>query len=406
MALPSLKGATQMASLQLKGDSWYCQFIYRKERYTFTVGKVEEIEARAVKAKVEYILMRLKQNLLDVPAGLNIVTFIHYDGKPPPAVLAAAPLPKETPFSEFRDSFLKTFGNGAVDENTLYTEKIHLAHLATTLGEKFPMNALTLSDLQRHVDRRQKDVAGTTIKKEIDTLRSAWNWASRMGHVEGNFPGGKLIYPKGEDKLPFMTWQEIERRLAAGGDPDELWECLYLTTPETVELLDFVKGRKVTEWIYSGFLFIAHTGARRSEMIRATPQDVDLAAGIVTIREKKRVKGRRTTRRVPLSTRLAEALKDRLEQNQGQAFLFGPGDKAISPQGAQQAFERASRGSKWAVMKGWHVLRHFFISALASRGVDQRIIDDLVGHSTEEQRRRYRHLYPSTTADAIKLVFG
>ena len=31
-------------------------------------------------------------------------------------------------------------------------------------------------------------------------------------------------------------------------------------------------------------------------------------------------------------------------------------------------------------LKGWHVFRYSFISALASKGVDQRVIDDLVGH--------------------------
>jgi hypothetical protein len=38
--------------------------------------------------------------------------------------------------------------------------------------------------------------------------------------------------------------------------------------------------------------------------------------------------------------------------------------------------------------------------------VDQRIIDDLVGHSTEEQRRRYRHLFPDVKQQALLGVFG
>src|SRR4029079_6560211 len=42
----------------------------------------------------------------------------------------------------------------------------------------------------------------------------------------------------------------------------------------------------------------------------------------------------------------------------------------------------------------YHILRHSFISALASEGVDQRVIDEVVGHQSEEQRKRYRHLYP------------
>jgi integrase len=64
------------------------------------------------------------------------------------------------------------------------------------------------------------------------------------------------------------------------------------------------------------------------------------------------------------------------------------------------------KGSKWDVLKGFHILRHAFISALASNGVDQRIIDEFAGHSTEQQRRRYRHLLPQVTRDAIIGVFG
>jgi hypothetical protein len=34
------------------------------------------------------------------------------------------------------------------------------------------------------------------------------------------------------------------------------------------------------------------------------------------------------------------------------------------------------------------------------------VIDVLAGHQTEQQRRRYRHLYQKTLADAVKSVFG
>lgn len=170
--------------------------------------------------------------------------------------------------------------------------------------------------------------------------------------------------------------------------------------------LAHVQGLKLPEWVYPIFCFAAHTGARRSEMLRARTEDVDLAAAIVIIREKKRVRGRLTTRRVPLSRPLATVLADWLEQRKGKAFLFGPGDNQISGQAAQQIFERATKDSKWQVMKGYHVLRHSFISALASHSVDQRLIDEWVGHQTDEQRRRYRHLYPSTQQEAIQKVFG
>ena len=65
-----------MASLQLKGETWYCQFMFKRERYTFTVGKVEESEAHAVAAKVDYWLMRIKQNLVHIPPGCTALRLI------------------------------------------------------------------------------------------------------------------------------------------------------------------------------------------------------------------------------------------------------------------------------------------------------------------------------------------
>ena len=389
-----------MASLQKKGDGWYCQFMYRGQRHTFAVGKVDEDEARNVAATADYVLMRLKQGLMELPSGGDIVNFVQHGGKVPASKIDPAP---DVPYREFRAAYLTTVGQGAIEANTLDTVEIHLSHFAQTLGEQFPMGGLGLSDLQRHIDRRRKDVAGVTIKKEIDTLRTAWNWSARIGHVRGDFPGKGLVYPKDKEKLPFMTWTEIERRIKAGGDPDELWECLYLTVAEIEQLLAFVKAAKASSWLYPMLFFAAHTGARRSEMIRARVEDVDLHERVVTIREKKRVKGRLTTRRVPLSNPLAALLK---EWTHGRSYVFGAGDKPLSVQAVQKGFHRALKGSKWSVLKGYHCLRHSFISALASRGVDQRLIDEWVGHQTEAMRRRYRHLAPDVQQKAIRGVFG
>ena len=73
---------------------------------------------------------------------------------------------------------------------------------------------------------------------------------------------------------------------------------------------------------------------------------------------------------------------------------------------AHDHLQRSLADSKWSVVRGWHVFRHSFISALAAKGVDQRIIDEIVGHQSEEQRRRYRHLLPSQKASALASVFG
>jgi integrase len=73
---------------------------------------------------------------------------------------------------------------------------------------------------------------------------------------------------------------------------------------------------------------------------------------------------------------------------------------------AHDHLKRTLRGSKWSVIKGWHVWRHAFIWACATAGVDQRFIDERVGHQSEAMKRRYRHLAPTAQAEAMRGVFG
>jgi site-specific recombinase XerD len=71
-----------------------------------------------------------------------------------------------------------------------------------------------------------------------------------------------------------------------------------------------------------------------------------------------------------------------------------------------ETFDAVFHGSKWEVLKGYHVFRHSIASNLAREGVDQREIDGLMGHQTEAMRKRYRHLFPEQRVNAIKKLFG
>jgi integrase len=217
-----------------------------------------------------------------------------------------------------------------------------------------------------------------------------------------------------------------------------------LTLPEVERLLTHVKDRACHPWIFPVVATAAHTGAREGELLRMRIGDVDFAAGGVSIQEKKRAHGRRTTRRVPLSSTLAAILNDWLKIHPGSAHLFAqaehverskkrsrttghlwndrpgtvkerlvgvtertrPGILPLTEDEAGDHLKRTLAGSEWAVVRGWHNSRHSFISACASKGIDQRLIDEWVGHSTEQHRKRYRHLYPSVQAEALRSVLG
>ncbi len=441
-----------MASIQQKSDAFYCQFCYQGKRHTVTIGKVSREEADAFAGKVEYLLLRIKQKLIRVPAGVSITEFILRDGNvAEPQVIAA---PEPVLLKAFTDDYLAAHGIGSIEPNSLATVRMHLGHFIATLGERFPLQELTLADLQRHVSRRAKKkyrggtLSPVTLRKEMASFRAAWNWGVDGGRLSGRFPSRGLHYPKMDDKPPFQTWQEIERKVAGGGLTEDeiadLWECLFLTQEKIGELLAFVSTNAAHRWIYPAIAFAAHTGSRRSEVFRVRIHDVDFEAETVLIQEKKRARGRRTTRRVPLSPLLAGVLRDWLTVHPGGQFLFchegevfrskkrsrttghqskerattfegrqatvklreRPAMAAITRDEAHDHFQRTLAGSKWAVLRGWHLLRHSFISNCAAKGVDQRLIDAWVGHTTEEMRRRYRHLIPSLEKQAIRSVFG
>jgi integrase len=192
-----------------------------------------------------------------------------------------------------------------------------------------------------------------------------------------------------------------------------------LTLPEIEELLRFVLERGHYGFLYPMVIFAAHTGARRSEMMRSRINDIDFSSNTVLIREKKRAKGKRTTRRVPMSPKLAAVMRDWLASHPGGLYTFCH-DALHIPQSnkTRTALTGLTKDevshhlrllladSKWERIRGWHVFRHSFASNCASLGVDQRLIDEWLGHQTDDMRKRYRHLLPDHQQKSIDLVFG
>jgi integrase len=224
------------------------------------------------------------------------------------------------------------------------------------------------------------------------------------------------------EKPPFQTIAQIQRKLALGGltegEIEDLWDSVFLTLPEIDELLEHVRQHAMHPFIYPFFCFAAHTGARKSEIRRSRIHDVELDASRVLIRERKRVRGRHTTRPVPLSPFLAGVLRQWFAEHPGGVYTF-PIDvdvphsrkRRATPQPltceeASHHFRQTLLGSKWEKLRGWHVFRHSFCSNCAAAGADQRIIDAWVGHQTDEMRRRYRHLIPSQEHAEIERIFA
>jgi integrase len=312
-------------------------------------------------------------------------------------------------------TYMDTLTPGSKGLNTISTENIHARHFRRVLGEKVAFDTLGVDALQRYVDKRAREGVGReTIHKELSTLRVVWAWALKRRHVATGL-GWKmadLTLPKADEKPPFQTWDQITRKIERGGLTDdqqaELWECLWLDQGRTCECLAWVEKQDRYPFIHPMFAFAAYTGARRSEMLCSERDDWDFDAGVVSIRQKKADKSKTFTRRnVPIHPSLAVVMKRWFENHPGGRWTIATEDGSrIKPMSATKYFRRTVDVGKWSVLRGWHTFRHSLASNMASMGVDQRFINEILGHHTDEMERRYRHLLPMKQEQALHALFG
>jgi integrase len=424
--------------------------------------------AEQTRLRLEDNLRLVEQGRLDVPEGVDLAEFLLYDGKLKPATSVVrdpaplgavqasgnghsltlqkamtfdgpagsarssagtgngdgAPLPLTTAF----DNYLAALPENSLAPETRRVARIHMTRLQEILGRETPLGEINKARLQTYVTQREKQkgrrgkpISPVTIKKELGTLSAVWTWAKDNRHLAGTFPGRGLRFSSTAEKPPFQTREQIERQIELGGvtkaDEKELWDSLFLTSDEIAEVLAHIGHYKGCDFLYPMAVMAAHTGARRSELCRSRIGDFDLDGSTVLLRERKRVQGKKTTRRVPLSRELRSVIRQWLGQKRKSTFTFPhewkverkrkprEHEDAVSVDEASHHLARSLSNSKWATIRGWHVFRHSFCSNCAAAGIDQRMINEWTGHQTEEMVRRYRHLIPSEERAAIGRVF-
>ena len=318
-------------------------------------------------------------------------------------------------------------------KNTVDCEEIHIRHLKRLLGESTQLLGITLATVQGYINTRTKTkyngklLSGRTIRKELATFRQIWDWAKKRQYVSAECPlydAGRrwaVTLPKPAEKEKFQTWEQVRRRIARRGlspqQEKELWDSLFLDEDQIGELLKYVEEHASYPFIHPMFVFAAYTGARRGEIRRSHIDDFDFESGQVKVRERKRRKDMAESFRfVPLHPKLAEVMQEWFKAHPGGTYtITGPlrmrgrkekaGFLEMTPHEAQHHFKHTLRESKWKVLRGFHVLRHSFASNLARSGkVPRDTIAKWMGHTTEEMKDLYRHLFPQDGQSQINVL--
>lgn len=263
-------------------------------------------------------------------------------------------------------------------------------HLKDRFANK-RLNEISSFDLERlKADLTKNKLSPASVRHCLVLLRQIFNKAVIWGMYQGTNP------IKGV-KLPFLQNQRTR----------------FLSNGEAIQLLEFLKiGQRIKDpakrakalptALHDLALLSLHTGMRAGECFALKGQDVDLANGIITIRNPKN----KTLRHAYMTNAVAEMLKRRQPENPS-ALVF-PDRKGNEAQMISQGFRRAvnALGFNKGVddsreMVTFHTLRHTFASWLALQGETLQTIKELLGHKSMTMTERYSHLTPDHKRRAI-----
>jgi integrase len=403
-----------MAWLERRGGCYRVAFRFRGAKFRVNLKATDPKEADGCLARLEENLRLVVRGRLTVPPGADFGLFLLSDGKLEKPVEVA----RGVRLAELFRTYQTQFTAGAKEQITREMEDIHMKHLARLIGGDTPLAAVTAGTVQQFVDARSREthnghpLKAKTVRKAVATLRFVWNWAQRQGHAPTKFPEVELVFPKEKQPEPFRTYDQIRAILARGGVDKrrerELWDGLFLHPAEIAEVLAHVKRKTSARYLYPLLVTAAHTGARRSELFRARVEDIDFDARHVLLREKKRSRDKETFRTVDMTPTVEAVMRKYFaEVHPGGVYAFCSKPNVMLTDGQTwKAFLMGVKGSRFHVLRGYHAFRHSFASNLAAAGVDQRVIDELMGHTTVEMQRRYRHLFPDQRRAAVLTVFG
>lgn len=224
-----------------------------------------------------------------------------------------------------------------------------------------PLSQLTVVDLKTYLHHALtvKNCSTSYANQNISAFKI---FTEDVMHKE--WDGFKIKRPRRTQKTPeVLSINEVERMIAFTSN---------------------IKHRAMLTIMYSA-------GLRRMELLQLKPGDIDSERMLIKVKQGKGKKDRYTL----LSTKALELLRLHYRLNRPKTYLFEPNGRAgmeVSDRTIDQIVKQSSKRAKITKNISCHTLRHSFATHLLEKGVNIKLIQEFLGHTSIKTTSRYLHL--------------
>jgi integrase len=331
-----------------------------------------KVEARAWGEEREHEVRRLARRGLDLDTIRRAVRGEEVTGKTEVPTLAG-----------FKDRFIE----GHVKANRLKpssastVDTLLRAHLEPAFGS-LRLDGISDELVQRFKGELVEDELSNKSINNILTVLSVMLKRAAEWKVIAAMPCRIRLLKVDRSEVSFYDFSEYRRLVEASAAIDP-----------RIELLALLGG---------------DAGLRRGEAIAMEWTDLDFQRRSIHVRRSE-WDGHVTTpkggrwRRVPMTVRLAEALKAHRHLKARRVLCHEDGS-GIGRKAVHEWMEKAQRRAMLPATGAFHILRHTFCSHLAMQGATAKAIQELAGHQDLSTTQRYMHLSPAHKDAAIRLL--
>lgn len=260
-----------------------------------------------------------------------------------------------------------------------------------------------LRDVQPdHVRRYVHDasVSQSTRHKRFRHVKAFFNWTVKAGHLDQQY-----------SPLDGVEEPEKGKSIPAYLTPDQLNRLLEYIDWHAENVEDATGRSPDLQWLRDAVQIAVATGLRRGELLALRWKDVDLEQGQIHVRNREGFRTKSGAERtVPVRGPALDVLRRRHETREDFAgpVLTDRDGKPVKPDRLTRRFKKMVKEAKLKDRDRlkFHSLRHSCGAWLASKGVSERIIQEVLGHASSRTTQIYSHVASSAVEGAMEKAFG